>query len=211
VRYSQPSIEGADVRRNQTLAIALGLTLLTAACGGGGDQGSSLGPVPTGQPTGNASPTTSVATITASPTDGGGVPTPTTTPATGSLTQGTASRVVTGGLQTSQPAIPLTSPAIYAPPPRSFALNWASAGAGFALAGATFVGSRPTSDVMRLSFFVHASSGTDRFTSIDGGCSVTVVEPPDATSFSGTFACGSLADESGTITVAAHGAFLASE
>ena len=199
------------MRRNLTLAIALGVTLLTAACGGGGDEGSSLGPVPTSQPTGNVSPTTSVATGTASAADGSEAPTLTTTPVPPSLTQGTASLVVTGGLQTSQPAIPLASPAIYAPPPGSFALSWQSAGAGFALAGATFVGSRPTSDVMRLSFFVHASSGTYRFTSIDGGCAVTVVEPPDATSFSGTFACASLVDESGTITVAAQGAFLASE
>ena len=137
--------------------------------------------------------------------------TPTTTPVGGSVTQGVASLVVTGDLQTSQPAIPLASPAIYAPPPGSFALSWQSAGAGFALAGRTFVGSQPTSDVMRLTFFVHASSGTYRFTSIDGGCSVTVVEPPDATTFSGTFVCASVVDESGSITVTAQGAFLASE
>lgn len=200
------------MRRNRTLVIALGFTLLAVGCSGGGSEGSSLGPVPTGQPTGNVPPASPTAGGTASPTESGEAPTstPTTSPDSVSITQGTASLVVTGDLQTSQPAIPLASPAIYAPPPGSFALSWQSAGDGFALAGPNFVGSRSTSNVMRLSFFVHASSGTYRFTSIDGGCSVTVVQPPDAVTFSGTFSCGSLVDDGGTITVAAQGAFLAS-
>jgi hypothetical protein len=124
---------------------------------------------------------------------------------------GEASLVVTGGLQTSQSAIPLISPAVYTPPPGGFALSWQSVGAGFALAGKTFVGTRQTSDVMRLSFYVHASSATYRFSSIDGGCSVTVSAPPDATTFSGTYTCGSVVDDSGAITVTAQGTFLASE
>jgi hypothetical protein len=154
------------VRRNLTLTIAIGFALLAAACGGGGEEGSS---------------------------------------------QGVASLVLTGDLQTPQPAIPPASPAIYGPPPGSFALSWQSAGAGFAPAGRTFFGSQPTSDVTRLAFFVRASSGTYRFTSIAGGCSVSVVEPPDATTFSGTFVCASVVDESGAIGVTAQGAFLASE
>ena len=45
------------MRRNLTLTIAIGFVLLAASCGGGGEEGSSLGPVPTSEPTGNASPT----------------------------------------------------------------------------------------------------------------------------------------------------------
>ncbi len=197
------------MRKKLTLAIGLSLAVLAAACGGHGDNGSStLGPVPTSEPTGATSPT-SVTGGTTTPIIGSGSDVPTTSPGTtGSVTQGNASLAVAGALQTNQSLMALASPAVYAIAPGAFALNWQSAAAGFALAGPTFVGTRATADTMRLSFFVHASSGTYRFTSTDGSCSVTVAQA-DVATFSGTFACDSITDDGGTVTVSAQGAFLA--
>ena len=198
------------------LVFALAFTLLATGCGEG-SFGSALGPVPTSQPTGSASPASPTAGATgsstsvdsATPIDSSGAPTPTVTPVPGSIGQGTASLVVSGDLQTTQSAIPLSTPPIYALPPGSFALNWQTAAAGVALAGPTFVGTKPTSDVMRLSFFVHASSGTYQFVSTNGVCLITVAQA-DPTIFSGTFTCDAMSDTGGTITVAAQGALLAS-
>ena len=199
------------MRKEPTLAFALAFALFAIGCGGGGGEGSTLGPVPTSEPTGNASPTPAPVTSATAGASAGSdsSATPTTTPVTGSVTEGTASLVVSGDLQTAQPTIPLASPAIYALPPGSFALDWQAAAVGVSLAGPTFIGTKPTSDVMRLSFFVHASSGTYQFVSTYGGCSVTVALA-DPTTFSGTFACETVTDAGGTVTVGAQGAFLAS-
>ncbi len=198
--------------------------VLLVACGGGSDQGlQSLGPPPEASPTGNASPTSNVSqagtTGGDSPTaetgttgttiNGSGEPVPTTSPGiTGSVTSGNATLAVSGALQTTQPTLPLSSPAVYAPPPGAFALSWAAAAAGFALGGTSFVGTHPTSAGLRLTFFVHSASGTASFSSADGGCQVTVTQA-QATAFVGTFSCPGIADVNGTLVVDAQGSFTA--
>ena len=202
------------MRRNLMIVPTSALVLLVA-CGGGSDI-NSLGPPPEASPTGNVSPaapsptsatggTGTVITIT----DSGG-PVPTTSPGiTGSVNVGNASIAVSGALQTSQPTLPLASPAIYSPPPGTFTLAWSTAAAGFALGGTSFVGTRPTSAALRLTFFVHSASGTASFASDDGGCDVTVTTA-EATAFDGTFSCTGVTDVNGTLVVDAQGTFSAS-
>jgi hypothetical protein len=189
--------------------------VLLAACGGGGNNLESLGPPPEASPTGNVppaatSPTSATGGTGTTITDSGG-PVPTTSPGiTGSVNVGNATITVSGGLQTSQPTLPLASPAIYAPPPGTFTLAWSTAAAGFALGGTSFVGTTPTSATLRLTFYVHSASGTASFASDDGGCDVTVTTAA-ATAFDGTFSCSGVSDASGTVVVNAQGTFSASE
>lgn len=196
------------------MTVTTSALVLLAACGGGSNV-DPLGPPPEASPTGNVPP---AATSPTSATGGTGTtitpsggPLPTTSPGiTGSVNVGNASIAVSGGLQTSQPALPLASPAVYSPPPGAFALAWTTAAAGFALGGTAFVGSAPTSAALRLTFFVHSASGTASFASDDGGCDVTVTTA-EATAFDGTFSCTNVTDASGTVVVNAQGTFSASE
>jgi hypothetical protein len=188
--------------------------LLLVACGGGGHEFASLGPPPEASPTGNVSPATSPTSPTGGTgstiSDSGG-PLPTTSPGiTGSVNVGNASITVSGGLQTSQPTLPLASPAIYSPPPGTFTLAWTTPAAGFALGGTSFLGTRATSAALRLTFYVHSASGTASFASDDGGCDVTVTAA-EATAFDGTFSCIGITDVNGTIIVDVQGTFSASE
>jgi hypothetical protein len=188
--------------------------VLLAGCGGGRNGGDTLGPPPEASPTGNVPPVSPspmpAAGGTGTAIDDSGGPVPTTSPGiTGSVNAGSASITVSGGLQTTQPSLPLASPAIYAPPPGAFTLAWSTAAAGFALGGTTFVGTEPTSETLRLTLTVHSASGTASFTSVDGGCDVTVTTA-DATSFDGTFACSRMSDANGTVVIDAHGTFSAS-
>lgn len=188
---------------------------LLAACSGGGHGLRSLGPPPEASPTGNVSPAAATSPTSATGgtgttiTDSGGS-VPTTSPGIiGSVNVGNASITVSGGLQTSQPTLPLASPAIYAPPPGAFTLAWSAAAAGFALGGTSFVGTRPTLAALRLTFYVHSASGTASFASDDGRCNVTVTAA-EATAFDGTFSCSGVSDASGTVVVNAQGTFSAS-
>lgn len=182
--------------------------VMLVACGGGSQALESLGPPPEASPTGNASPTAATGT-TGTTINGSGGPVPTTSPGiTGSVTAGNATIAVSGALQTTQPVLPLSSPAIYAPPPGAFALSWSAAGAGFALGGTSFVGTHPTSADLRLTFFVHSASGTASFSSTDGGCQVTVAQA-EAKAFAGTFSCVGIADVNGTLVVDTQGSFAA--
>jgi hypothetical protein len=183
--------------------------VLSVACSGGGVQAlQSLGPPPEASPTGNASPTATTGT-TGTTINGSGGPVPTTSPGiTGSVTAGNATISVSGALQTTQPTLPLSSPAIYSPPPGAFALSWATAAAGIALGGTSFVGTHPTSPDLRLTFFVHFASGTASFSSTDGGCDVTVAHA-QATTLVGTFSCKGITDVNGTLVVDALGSFAA--
>ena len=196
------------MRRKLMIATTSVLVLLVA-CGGGGGQGlQSLGPPPEASPTGNVSPTAATGN-TGTTINGSGGPVPTTSPGiTGSVTTGNATLAISGSLQTTQPTLPLSSPAVYAPPPGAFALSWAAAAAGFALGGTSFVGAHPTSADLRLTFFVHSASGTASFSSTDGGCQVTVAQA-EATAFVGAFSCTGLADVNGTLVVDAQGSFAA--
>ena len=192
------------------IALTSALVLLVD-CGGGSDI-NSLGPPPEASPTGNVSPATSPTSATGGTgtviTSGG--PVPTTSPGiTGSVSVGNVSISISGALQTSQPTLPLASPAIYSPPPGTFTLAWTAAAAGFALGGTSFVGTRPTSAALRLTFFVHSASGTASFVSEDGGCNV-IVTTADATAFDGTFSCTGVTDVNGTLVVDAQGTFSAS-
>lgn len=192
--------------------------VLLAACGGGGHDLETLGPPPEVSPTGNAPPPVASPTSATGATEATGTTItgssgslPTTSPGiTGSVNVGNATISVSGALQTSQPTLPLVSPAIYAPPPGSFTLAWATAAVGFALGGTSFVGTRPTSAALRLTFSVHSASGTASFASDDGGCEVTVTTA-EATAFVGAFSCVGVADANGTLVVDAQGTFDASE
>jgi hypothetical protein len=198
--------------------IASASAILLVACGGGGGQGlQSLGPPPKASPTGNASPAgatgegspTAATGTTGTTINGSGGPVPTTSPGiTGSVTSGNATIAVSGGLATTQPTLPLSSPAVYAPPPGAFALSWTAAGAGFALGGTSFVGTHATSADLRLTFFVHTASGMASFRSTDGACQVTVTQA-EATAFAGTFSCTAVTDGNGAFVVDAQGSFAA--
>jgi hypothetical protein len=190
---------------------ASALVMLTAC--GGGREVDSLGPPPEASPTGNVPPATSPASATGATgtITGGSGPLPTTSPGiTGSVNVGNASISVSGALQTTQPTLPLASPAIYAPPPGAFTLAWSTAAAGFALGGTTFVGTRATSAALRISFYVHSASGTASFAPGDGACDVTVTTA-EANAFDGTFSCVGVSDVNGTVVVDAQGTFSASE
>jgi hypothetical protein len=199
------------VRSNVITATAVSIML--AACGGGQDL-ESLGPPPEASPTGNVSPATPspvVASGASGATGASGTPLPTTSPGiTGSVNVGNASITVSGALQTSQTALPLSSPTIYSPPPGAFALAWNAGAAGFALGGTSFFGTRPTSGTLRLTFFIHSASGTASFASDDGGCDVTVTTA-EVSTFEGTFSCVGIEDVNGSIVVDAQGTFSASE
>jgi hypothetical protein len=191
--------------------------VLLVSCGGGGQALQSLGPPPEASPTGDASPAgtsgtgspTAATGTTGTTINGSGGPVPTTSPGiTGSVTTGNATITVSGALQTTQPTLPLASPAVYAPPPGAFALNWSAPAAGFALGGTSFVGTHPTSAGLGLTFFVHSASGTASFSSTDGGCQVTVTQA-EATGFAGTFSCPGISDVNGTLVVDAQGSFTA--
>ena len=204
------------MRRNLLIATMSTLVALVA-CRGGERDLESLGPPPEASPTGNAPPSAASPTSATGPTGAtgpaisGSTGLPTTSPGiTGSVNVGNATIAVSGALETSQPTLPLGSPAIYAPPPGSFTLAWATAAVGFALGGTTFVGTRPTSAALRLTFSVHSASGTASFTSDDGGCDVTVTTA-EATAFDGTFSCVGVTDGGGTLVVDAEGSFNASE
>jgi hypothetical protein len=204
--------KGACVRRNLMIATTSALVLL-AACGDSGHDLDPLGPPPEASPTGNVSPAvTSPTSATGGPgtvsTSGG--PVPTTSPGiTGSVDVGNATITVSGALQTSQPTLPLASPAIYSPPPGTFTLAWSTAAVGVALGGTSFIGTRPTSATLRLTFFVHSVSSTATFAPGDGGCDVTVTAAA-ANAFDGTFSCTGVTDVNGTLTVDAQGTFSAS-
>ena len=93
--------------------------------------------------------------------------------------------------------------------PGGLALAWNAGAAGFALGGTSFVGTRPTSTALRLTFFIHSASGTASFASYDGGCDVTVTTA-EVSAFEGTFSCAGI-DVNGSIVVDAQGTFSASE
>jgi hypothetical protein len=192
-------------RKVVRIALAGSVTLLATACGG------SLTP-------GSPSPSISVSPSPASPTsatggtgttiNGSGSPIPTTSPGiTGSVTTGIATLMASGGVQTNQ-NMPLTSPAVYAPQPGTFVLNWASGAASFAMTGVTFVGTRPSSTVLQVFLSIHSSSGTFTFGSTDGSCQITVATA-NATNFVGSYSCPSVTDATGKVTVAVQGTFSA--
>lgn len=187
------------------LGFAVGAVgLLSAACGGGLNAPASPTLSITPSPASSVSPST-VATPTVSGVTG--TPTATTSPVAGSITTGIATLTATGDAQTTQ-SMPLTNPAVYAPPPGTFVLNWSSGAAGFAMTGPSFVGSRPSSTSLQVSLSIHTSSGTFTFASTDGSCQITVTTA-DPTDFAGSFSCPSVTDVGGTVTVSAQGTFTA--
>lgn len=196
------------------LIAAITVVFALAACGGGGRDLESLGPPPEASPTGNVSPSPSPSPVVTGATGATGAtdsPLPTTSPGiTGSVSVGNATMAVSGGMQTTQNALPLASPAVYAPPPGTFTLAWETTAAGFALGGTTFIGTRPTSSTLRLTFFIETASGTSSFASDDGRCDVTVTTA-ELSAFQGTFSCAGIPDEDGTVVVNTQGTFGASE
>jgi hypothetical protein len=183
------------------VVVAVGaLALLASACGGGLN-------VPTSPS--SATPTASTPSPApptgATPTASGATGTPTASPVPGRVTTGIATLTASGGVQTTQ-SMPLTTPAVYAPPPGTFVLNWTSAAAGFAMTGLTFVGSRPSSTSLQVSLSIHASSGTFAFVSRDGSCQITITTA-DPTDLAGSYSCPNVTDTTGTVTVTAQGTF----
>ena len=185
--------------------VAVGaLALFATACGGGLNAPSTPSSA-TPSPSPTASTPTPTSQTAATPTSSGASGTPTTSPVPGRVTTGIATLTATGGVQTTQ-SMPLTSPAVYAPQPGSFVLNWSSSAASFAMTGVTFVGTRPSSTVLQVFLSIHASSGTYTFQSIDGSCQVTITTA-DATNLVGSYRCSNVKDSTGTVTVTAQGTF----
>ena len=187
--------------------VAVGaLALFATACGGGLNAPSTPSSA-TPSPSPTASTPTPTSQTAATPTSSGASGTPTTSPVPGRVTTGIATLTATGGVQTTQ-SMPLTKPAVYAPPPGTFVLNWTSGAATFAMTGLTFVGSRPSSTSLQVSLSIHSSAGTYTFVSRDGSCQITVTtaEPNDLV---GSYSCPNVRDTTGTVTVTAQGTFTA--
>ena len=144
-----------------------------------------------------------------------GSPTATTSPsasespAPGSpLSTGAATFVLSGDLAQTVTLSTLES-AVWAPPPASMDLAWASGGRELRLLGTSFVSLAVTSADHVLSFTVQGPEGPLEFSSADGGCSITIT-PALPNNVGGVFDCPAITDVEGGTTVGARGTFAAS-
>ncbi len=124
--------------------------------------------------------------------------------ATGNVTKGQASAQVAGDVEAEFTA-QLEAPTVYAPPPSSFALRWSSTADSIGIAGRTFTGTEPTSNTLSL---VIVANGTS-FRSLGGECQV-MIDTAKAHQLAGSFTCGGMKNQDGTLTVNVSGRFSAS-
>lgn len=135
---------------------------------------------------------------------------PTSSPGiTGKVTDGAAALSVTGSTSASLSFDDLSTPALWAPPPASMALQWdAPNGQSFGMGGSSFTGQQPTSAALSLSFVIRIDSAKVAFRSISGECLITITTA-EVSSVAGQFQCTGVRNGDGTIVVNAQGSFTA--
>ena len=133
---------------------------------------------------------------------------PTSSPAPGNVSQGTASVQVAGDLEAEFSA-PLASPMTYSPPPGAFALRWVKAKQGIGIASPAFTGTRRTSPDLSIIIIVDAGETIASFSSMKHECNLTIGRA-NANQVAGSFTCAELKSADGSMTVDASGRFSAS-
>lgn len=193
------------MRRSLVIAVGLAVGLVAVACSRDGSP-PSPSPPPQTSSTSPAGVTGGAGTII---NPSGSVP-PTSSPGiTGSVSRGTASVAVTGGLNATV-ALGKLSSAVWAPPPSGIALTWAGdRQQSLSIGGPSFTSQQPTSDARVLSFGVLGSTGSlVQFRSAAGECLVTI-NPALPDNMGGVFTCHQLASSDGAVTVDVQGTFSA--
>jgi hypothetical protein len=123
------------------------------------------------------------------------------------LSSGAATLALSGDVTQTVTLSTLES-AVWAPPPASMDLAWASGGRELRLSGASFVSLARTSADHVLSFSVQGPEGPLDFSSADGGCSITIT-PALPDNVGGLFECAAITDVQGGTTVGVRGTFTA--
>jgi hypothetical protein len=182
------------------IAIVATVAAVTVACRG--DDFDALPSPPTAIPTGTVS-----ATVTATPSTLPSVPPSGSPGVTGTLTTGTASVTVTGGVNATVTYETLFTPGIWTLPPGAIALSWRGTGRrAVSITGPSFTAQLPTDVDRVLEFSVPGPDGLLTFRSSGGECLVTI-SPALADLMGGSFTCVSVASDDGTVTVNAQGSF----
>jgi len=176
------------------LASAVTLVLTGAACGG--DETPAPGPMPS----------SSLQTLAP-----GQLPTSSPGAATGTVTSGSATIELGGGLHGTVRLTMLAPPALYSPPPGSTAVVWTDGEQSMGITGMSFEGGRDTSDTLSLRLELRDGSKAVVLTSSARECKITV-DTAAVGSLAGTFDCADLSGGAAAdaLSVDATGTFTAS-
>lgn len=184
-----------------TLAV---VALASVACSNDDGPSFSFSPLP---PSSSPSGVTGSDGATINPS--GSLPPSSSPGITGTVTDGAAELTVSGATSTSVSLPELVSPALWAPPPGSMALQWDGPnGQSFGMGGSSFAGQQPTSSALSLSFTIRIDNVKVEFRSTGGECLITIT-PAEVASMGGQFQCTGVKNGDGTIVVNAQGSFTA--
>jgi hypothetical protein len=192
------------MRKNLTFVTLAVIALAGVACSKDDGPTFSFSPLP---PSSSPSAVTGSNGTTINPS--GSLPPSSSPGITGTVTDGAATLNVTGSTSTSVSLAELVSPALWAPPPGSMALQWDGPnGQSFGMGGSSFAGQQPTSPALSLSFVIRIDDVKVEFRSIGGECLITIT-PAEVSSMGGQFQCTGVKNGDGTIVVNAQGSFTA--
>jgi hypothetical protein len=188
----------------KTLAVGLAVISLAGACSKGtGSAASPSSAFPSGSPQatgGNGIPSGVIGGVPTGALGSGGVlPSASPGAGTGNISSGQITFTVSGDIRAQTTLTELIS-AVYSPPPGGMALVWTAGGSDpetVGLGGTSFVGTRPTSPTLILSFVAIGNTSAS-FTSTGGECTVTV-DTAGPTNIAGSFACTGLKTSSGDV------------
>jgi hypothetical protein len=141
----------------------------------------------------------------------GDIPTSSPGAATGTVSKGSASLQVSGGVKAHVTFSTLSGVAFYSPPPGDMGLGFAStkdAADALSITGQSFLGTQPTSATLGMQIAVVVKGATTVFSSGNGECSVTI-DTATATQLHGRFTCSNLRSTDGGTTANANGTFQA--
>ena len=189
--------------RPAILICVIAVGLVSAACSKSSSPGAS--------PTENTVPPGVIGAVPSGAIGPGGtLPSGSPGAATGALHSGQLSLHVSGDIQSDSTLSELVS-TIYSPPPGAMAVVWTAGGTdptSVGIGGLTFVGTRPTSSTLTLTFAA-VGSATETFTSSNGECSITIDAAEDS-QIAGSFTCTGVSSGTGGTVVDASGTFQAS-
>jgi len=192
------------MRKSLTFVTLAAATLALAACAKGAEPTFSFSPLP---PSSSPSSVTGSDGATINPS--GSLPPSSSPGITGTVTDGAATVSVSGSTSTSVSFADLVSPALWAPPPGSMALQWdGPSGQSFGMGGSSFAGQQATSASLSLSFTIRVDSAKVEFRSTAGECLITITTA-EAANMAGQFQCTGVRNGDGTIVVNAQGSFTA--
>jgi hypothetical protein len=191
------------MRKNLTFLTVAFVALVAVACSKEAGPTFSFSLPPSSSP----SPVTGSTGATINPS--GSLPPSSSPGITGTVTDGAATLSVTGSTSSSVSFDQLVSPALWAPPPGSMALQWSGpSGQSFGMGGSSFAGQQPTSAALSLSFVIRIDNAKVEFRSTAGECLITIT-PADVANMGGQFQCTGVKNGEGTIVVNAQGSFTA--